>query len=716
MTLVVVGDLGRLDTEVCVQQSMGAVASPGTPLPVRPGLGSPTLQERQVRVELSTQETNSCSVVGVAMRPAEVESLASMRSDACLEAASEMARAHLHEEAGRVMSAIDVSFVGHWYGWGAWIDAIRVAFACRPDRYADALSACAFVIRGLVLSGFNPARLDTWRADALARLDAAVAAEGTSSSAHVASHVARLLADQKVPTGAKWRRGFLFSVWQALDVGQCQRAFAAVWSGPPQIAVIGPAQPPHDDAASWDYPSPPRAPVVGELPEGSGTPSTMIAGPPRPTTSAWPYGQHLADKAISAPIRVHDQALDLDDVRFANGVRLLLKQTQFAKDQVLVSVNVGSGMGAEDLAVSWFFEDAFEDLGLGQVSAQSIRSLTAYRQASAKWTHSPGSFSLSGVTNRSDLGFQLELLWAHCDDPGWNAGAIASHRAIWVGWDAARRRSPAAASERFILDLAHWVVPGENDVQRVTVEQMQAAFGTMLKSAPKTIVVVGDFDVDATVALAECTFGRMPRQESAVDIGEARSVNHLDTGRHEIVELDAVGDVSQLMVVIALPETPHLNGELALKTLAYVLSDRLHARIRDQLGESYSPDASLATLGRTGPSFIQCRVAVAVGREQRVLDECRRVIDSFAKDGITDAELERVTGPALEGLAVQRQTNQRWIEELSFAHKWSDSLAESATLLTRLRGLTASEVSRAAATYLRPEAISTLIVTPKPKD
>jgi len=156
---------------------------------------------------------------------------------------------------------------------------------------------------------------------------------------------------------------------------------------------------------------------------------------------------------------------------------------------------------------------------------------------------------------------------------------------------------------------------------------------------------------------------------------------------------------------------PRLAGPFLL---AGILNDRLRVRLREKLGEAYAPEVTMGYTNCGGGYFLTGIVRIAPGHERRVLDACGQEIADLCARGPAADEFERARKPLVARIEAERQTNQRWIDELSRLHCRPDALAECAGLPAMLRALTVDDVRQAAAKLLRPEAISTLILRPEP--
>src|SRR5262249_10171948 len=131
--------------------------------------------------------------------------------------------------------------------------------------------------------------------------------------------------------------------------------------------------------------------------------------------------------------RRHIEDLDTDFIGFANGVRLTIKPTRFAADQVLVSVKVGDGLLGlpTDRKTARRADEAggFVLGGLKAISYEDIQTVLNAKSYGLNFSTRENGFFLTGATRPSDLDTQMQLLAAYVTEPGWRPEAFERARA-----------------------------------------------------------------------------------------------------------------------------------------------------------------------------------------------------------------------------------------------------------------------------------------------
>jgi zinc protease len=154
-----------------------------------------------------------------------------------------------------------------------------------------------------------------------------------------------------------------------------------------------------------------------------------------------------------------------------------------------------------------------------------------------------------------------------------------------------------------------------------------------------------------------------------------------------------------------------------LNLLAEVLSDRLRVKVREELGDAYSPGAGSAA-GDVYPGFgyIQAAVTIDPPRAREVADIIVRIAGEIAAGGVTADELERAKQPVLTSLRESARTNPYWLNNvLARAQEKPEVLDWCRSRYADNEAISREELTALARAYLTPARASRVIVVPKAK-
>ena len=254
-----------------------------------------------------------------------------------------------------------------------------------------------------------------------------------------------------------------------------------------------------------------------------------------------------------------------------------------------------------------------------------------------------------------------------------------------------------------------------SNVEQVTVEECRAFFDTYYASNNLSIVIVGDFDSEPTLARIRRSFGKLspapelPRNTTAAEVqrGERRQEILFDV------------NTPILMAGWHAPATGHPDGE-ALDVASMILSGGRTSRLYRSL--VYEKEKALYAVGgymelnRAGLFYAQ-----AAGRPGVSLDEVEGLfmaeIDAVAKRGVSEEEVARA----------RQQMEVSLVDGLATGHALADRIGREMVAYDRVRPLeervrairavTAADVQRVVQTYLRPESRSVIhVISPPPPE
>jgi zinc protease len=154
---------------------------------------------------------------------------------------------------------------------------------------------------------------------------------------------------------------------------------------------------------------------------------------------------------------------------------------------------------------------------------------------------------------------------------------------------------------------------------------------------------------------------------------------------------------------------------LALELLERVMRLELLAKIREELGQTYTPSAT-ASHSDTHPGYGTFSIAAPVDAAR--VDEAREAmletVRALIAEPVDDDTLLRARRPLMESYDNALKTNPGWMNLADRAQSEPERLERFSRAKELLGALTAEDVRAAAARYLRPEERLEIAVLPRP--
>jgi predicted Zn-dependent peptidase len=255
------------------------------------------------------------------------------------------------------------------------------------------------------------------------------------------------------------------------------------------------------------------------------------------------------------------------------------------------------------------------------------------------------------------------------------------------------------------LPYHHPVVGWPSDVESITLAQAQRFFATYYAPNNITAALVGDFDSGQALALAKKYLGRIPRgpvppppvvTEEIEQLSERRMLAEADTNPSVTLRWHAVPlahrDAPALDVLDSI-----LNGRTGRLYKALVEQQQLAT------GEPYS---SLSAMKYGGS--LEVGAELADGVEHRQVEEALLAeIERLQKEPVGERELQKVKNQSLADSYRRLQSNFYLLLQLLLYDVWDDwsYLNESPA---RIQAVTAEDLQRVAAAYLKPNTRNVL--------
>ena len=374
--------------------------------------------------------------------------------------------------------------------------------------------------------------------------------------------------------------------------------------------------------------------------------------------------------AKDAPIGV----LDIEQVNFANGVKVLLWPNDAEPGRVSVKVRFGGGyrsFSPADTAYIALGKMALVGSGEATLNQDDLDQISTGRKMGFNFDIDDGTFTFSAQTRQEDLADQLYLFAAKLGLPQWDSAPILRAKAAATLAYESYSTSPSGVLARDLDSLERngdprYATPDKAQLAAATPEGFRKVWAPLLKQGPVEVLVFGDFKRDAAIAALTRTFGALaPREPLPADVA-ARVPDFPKSG--ETVVLHHRGDPNQAAAVIAWPSGGGVAGireSRQLEILVQVFNNRLLDAMREKAGASYSP-----VVRSDWPTDIAGGGQITAMAQLQPKDvpiffrEADRIAQDLTKTPPSADELDRVTEPLRQYISRASTGNLFWLYQL----------------------------------------------------
>lgn len=432
--------------------------------------------------------------------------------------------------------------------------------------------------------------------------------------------------------------------------------------------------------------------------------------------------------SLGRPGRVTERApvpgLDMEMVRFANGVSLILFPTPAEAGKVYVTVGFGNGLQAlspDRPGLAWAGPAALVASGIGPFDQNALDRLTSARRINMSLEIAPDAFLLRAQTRGADLADQLRLMASALTIPRWDPAPVLRARASFLtGYDTL----DASAQSVLSRDLGgllrsgdqRWTTPSRAQIAALTPQAFRAFWEPLLKTGPIEVMVFGDTSADAAIAAVAASFGALkPRPTTPVPADRAGSNGPTPNDRPLV--LTHKGPKDQAAAVLSWPLGGGMEGlyeARKLELLAQLFNDRLFDQLREGQGESYSPsaDASWPLQLASGGAFTLTS-QIRPENADRFFALAGDIAADLASRPVSADELARVQTPLRESIARASSGNTFWMTQMRGASRDPRRIDALRSLIRDYLRITPAELQETAKRWLVPDKSFKLLVRPE---
>lgn len=418
--------------------------------------------------------------------------------------------------------------------------------------------------------------------------------------------------------------------------------------------------------------------------------------------------------------------LEIEQLTFANGVKVLLWPVAEEPGRVMVKTRFGGGyrsIDPKDAAYISLGQYALFGSGLATLGQEELDRIATGRKMGFDFDVQDASFELSAETRPADLTDQLYLFAAKLDMPRWDVNPFLRAKA------AARiQYDTYAASPQGVLsrDLQYYqrgedprfATPTPGQLDAATPEGFKRVWSKALSEGPVEVQIYGDFDKAQVIPALEKTFGALKARQPAQSSAAAVDVVVPHPSDKPIV-LVHHGDVDQAAAVISWPTgggSMGIRESRQLEILTQIFSNRLLNAVREKLGVSYAPyvSSSWPVDLRAGGS-----ITAIAQLDPKAVGVFFQTADEIAQDLIahppTADELELVTEPLRQQVTRAASSTSFFMSQLEGATTDPTRIGTVRTVLSDYTVTTPQAMQQLAARYLGKNNSWRLEVMPEGK-
>lgn len=547
--------------------------------------------------------------------------------------------------------------------------------------------------------GFLNSELDRARKSLLSSLEQAYAERDKTNSGVYAQQYARMFLTGEPSTSQKFDLETSRALLPSIGLADFQK-LAARWLGNDEWVVVAtsPKKPgvlqPDSLALANDI----KSVVASTI-----TPYTeaVAAGALVPTPPA--AGRVVSERTFPA--------VGVTEWKLSNGVRVLIKPTDFKADQILMAGY--SPGGSSLLPDSLYYRAAGAELiplasGVGAFSATDLQKVMAGHIVNVAPNVESLRETVSGRASRNDLPTMLQLTYLYFTQPRYDSTAVKTLLERIKDYYRNVGASPEAAfNDTLQVTLAQHAFrekPVSSELIGLTDPAKSFRFyrDRYGDAGDFTFVIVGAFNQDSLKPLVAQWLGALPSK------GRKETWRDVETlppkGVVTRTVLKGTEAKAQTSIVFSGPIVFNRRNRFQLQSLASLLDIKLRETLREQMGGTYGVGVSPDVQQQPHPGY---KFTIAFGSAPERLDSLAAAVfvqlDSVKKFGVAPEYLAKVKEASLRSRETAIKQNEYWAGQIAYfdQNNWDISTIPDADKL--IDALTAKDLQDAAIKYLRPD-------------
>ena len=712
MVVIVVGDVKPEDIEPVIHKHFESLAAPAAKRPP-PDLGKVSARGLAVHYH-PEKEAGEVSVSIDAVQPTtkDNDSQALRALEMRHDLASRMIGRRLEVLAKQPESPIIQGTMHHYDLFDLRVARYSsISADCQPDKWQAAMSLIEQELRKALQYGFTEAELKEAKANELNQYQLAAKTALTRQSRDLADTLAGLIGERRVFTTPADDLAWAQPELEKISAEECLGVLQEFWKNASERTLMVSGKVEIPDAEKT---------ILTTFAESGKTP---ITPPAKGEEQAFAYAQLPAAGTIVDRKTVED--LGITQLTLSNGVHANLKVTDFEKGRIYLRLRFGGGRLVEPKdkpGLSFFSSHVLTEGGLEAHSIDELARIFAGKSLESEFAVQDDAFTFTGSTTPDDLQDQLLLLRAYLTAPGYREEAASQFRR---GLDTVYQRLENTPDGYAQMKVATFLRSGDTrfgmperaTMAAYTMADARAWLTQAFQSASLEVTAVGDFDAAKMEQSLAAAFGSLPEREKTRPSYESERLVKFPTGattqRHEIESA-----IPKALSMVYWPTADMFNIQRTrrLGVLGDILDDRLRLKIREELGDAYSPFAT----NRPSDTFkdygyLMAAVIAAPGQADTVATVMQELAGVLGKgDNITKDELDRAMRPQITQIEEFRRTNGYWLNNvLQNCQEYPERLAWARTFRSDYETITLEEIQQLAREYLGSSPGVSIVVLPK---
>lgn len=415
-------------------------------------------------------------------------------------------------------------------------------------------------------------------------------------------------------------------------------------------------------------------------------------------------------------------ALGTTELTLSNGIKVILKPSDFKNDQVVFSATRFGGQylfDVKDRTNALFAANVVGQMGVGNFSPNDLRKVLAGKNASVSPRLSNIAEGLNGQSSTADVESLMQLIYLYFTQPRLDQelfkSFVSKQQAMYQNMTANPQFIYQDTLVRTLYKNHPWAprVSTPEMFGQIDVNRALAIYKERFGDAHDfTFVFVGKFDINAIKPYIATYLASLPattKKSTFKDVGLRATSGPL------VKEVKKGTEPKSFITLLWNGEATFSDNEnLKMQALSEVLNIKIIESLREDMGGIYGGGV-YAQLSKNPYGSYSVGVSLPCGPEN---------VDKLIKAAFAEIDKVRTNGPTADDLAKVKETwkqqylvnikdNNYWLRQLIQSVENGTDAAQILTYEKRIEALTAKDVQDAAKKYMDTGKCVQIILNPE---
>ena len=416
-------------------------------------------------------------------------------------------------------------------------------------------------------------------------------------------------------------------------------------------------------------------------------------------------------------------AINTTELTLGNGVKVVLKPTDFKNDQILInSFSFGGTSLASDAdyTSASFADDVVGSSGVGSFTQIQLDKMLAGKIANVSPYINSTEQGFSGSTSPKDLETALQLIYLYTTSPRkdpniWNS-TLSQYKTLIA--------SRSAVPENVFQDTVSAVMSSYNmrgttpTLKQLDAAWLDKAFGfyqqRFADHGHDVFTFVGNFDPEKIKPLLEQYLGALPATGTNASFKDLNI--HAPAGKITKTVYKGLEAKSSVRLVFTGDYKYSEANNLQLDALEEILNIKMIERLREKESGVYAPRVQASYTKIPDQRFnITISFGCAPENVNKLIAAALEEIDLIKKNGAQATDIQKFDAEESRSTELQLKNNGFWLGQLSKSYQYQQDPADVLEHVKNLNQITVQSTKATANQYLSGDNLIRFILLPEKK-